>query len=85
MKKHKVKYTDEPIGKIKIIDDFLPKPQDLILKKRKPKLLYLSTWLKYLIIPQMINELQVPSPFFLPICKYQSCRALQHSKRFAKF
>lgn len=38
MKKHKVKYTDEPIGKIKIIDDFLPKPQDLILKKEKTKI-----------------------------------------------
>ncbi len=35
MKKIKVKYTDGPIGKIKIVDDFLPKPKDLILKKKK--------------------------------------------------
>jgi hypothetical protein len=31
MKKHKVKYTDKPLGKIKIVDDFLPKPKDLVL------------------------------------------------------
>jgi predicted DNA binding CopG/RHH family protein len=30
-KRKKVKYTDEPIGKIKIIPDFLPPPEDLIL------------------------------------------------------
>ncbi|CAL7962242.1 conserved hypothetical protein [Gammaproteobacteria bacterium] len=27
------KYTNEPIGKIKIINDFLPAPQELILKE----------------------------------------------------
>ncbi len=32
MKKRIVKYTDEPIGKVKIIRDFLPKPKDLVLK-----------------------------------------------------
>lgn len=32
-KKKKVKYTDQPIGKIKIVDDFLPKPKELVLKK----------------------------------------------------
>jgi hypothetical protein len=37
MKKHKVKYTDKPIGKIKIVDDFLPKPKDLILKEETIK------------------------------------------------
>ena len=38
MKKRKVKYTGEPIGKIKIIDDFLPKPKDLGLKKETAKI-----------------------------------------------
>ena len=38
MKKHKVKYTDEPIGKIKIVDDFLPKPKDLVLKEETIKI-----------------------------------------------
>ena len=33
MKKRKVKYTDEPIGEIKIVGDFLPKPKDLVLKE----------------------------------------------------
>ena len=37
MKKHKVKYTDEPIGKIEIVDDFLPKPKDLVLKEETSK------------------------------------------------
>ena len=27
------KYTNEPIGKIKIVKDFLPKPEELILKE----------------------------------------------------
>lgn len=27
------KYTNEPIGKIKVINDFLPPPQDLVLKE----------------------------------------------------
>lgn len=31
MKKNKVKYSDEPIGKIKIVDDFLPKPDFKLL------------------------------------------------------
>ena len=38
MKKHKVKYTDEPIGEIKIMDDFLPKPKDLVLKEETTKI-----------------------------------------------
>lgn len=38
MKKHKVKYTDEPIGKIKIVDDFLPSPKDLVLKEETTKI-----------------------------------------------
>lgn len=32
-----VKYTDEPIGKIKIIPDFLPSPEDLVLKEETTK------------------------------------------------
>ena len=38
MKKHKVKYTKGPIGKIKIVDDFLPKPKDLVLKEETKKI-----------------------------------------------
>lgn len=38
MKKQKIKYTDEPIGKIKIVDDFLPKPKDLVLKEESEKI-----------------------------------------------
>lgn len=30
--KKKIKYSDEKIGKIEIIRDFLPKPEDLVFK-----------------------------------------------------
>lgn len=34
----KVNYTDEPIGKIKIIPDFLPEPHQLVLKTETKKI-----------------------------------------------
>lgn len=37
MKKHAIKYTDEPIGKIKIVEDFLPPPDQLVLKEETVK------------------------------------------------
>jgi predicted DNA binding CopG/RHH family protein len=38
MKKRKVKYTDEPIGKVKILHDFLPSPKELVLKEETVKI-----------------------------------------------
>lgn len=38
MKKRKVKYTNEPLKKIKIVDDFLPQPKDLVLKEETAKI-----------------------------------------------
>ena len=38
MKRRKVKYTDKSIGKIKIVDDFLPQPKDLVLKEETTKI-----------------------------------------------
>ena len=35
--KKTIKYTDEPIGDVKIIQDFLPPPKDLILKEENVK------------------------------------------------
>jgi predicted DNA binding CopG/RHH family protein len=35
--KKKINYTDEKIGKIKIVKDFLPKPEELILKEKNVK------------------------------------------------
>jgi predicted DNA binding CopG/RHH family protein len=32
-----IKYTDGEIGKVKIIDDFLPRPKDLIFKNDSVK------------------------------------------------
>ncbi len=31
--KKKTKYTDEKIGKVKIVKDFLPKPEELVFKE----------------------------------------------------
>jgi len=35
--KSRIKYTDEPMGKLKIIKDFLPSPDQLVLKEDKVK------------------------------------------------
>jgi len=36
-KTKKVKYTDEPLGNLRVIDDFLPSPEDLIFKEENVK------------------------------------------------
>jgi len=36
-KQKKVKYTNEPIGKIKVVNDFLPSPDELVLKEESVK------------------------------------------------
>ncbi len=36
--KSKIKYTDEPMGKVKVIEDFLPPPEQLALKEDKVKI-----------------------------------------------
>ena len=35
--KGKIKYTDEPIGKVRVIADFLPSPEELALKDETVK------------------------------------------------
>ncbi len=35
--KTKIKYTEEPIGELKIIKDFLPSPDQLVLKEENVK------------------------------------------------
>jgi predicted DNA binding CopG/RHH family protein len=35
--KKKIKYTDEPMGKVKVIKDFLPPPEELALKEETVK------------------------------------------------
>jgi len=36
--KAKIKYTDEALGKLRIVDDFLPPPEDLLFKKENVKI-----------------------------------------------
>ena len=35
--KSKIKYTDEPMGKLKVVSDLLPPPEQLVLKEDKVK------------------------------------------------
>lgn len=35
--KSKIRYSDEPMGEIKIVEDFLPPPDQLVLKGEKVK------------------------------------------------
>lgn len=36
--KNKIKYTDEPMGNLKVIKDFLPRPEQLALKEENLKI-----------------------------------------------
>ena len=33
----KIKYTDEPLGRLKIVPDFLPRPEDLVFREEGVK------------------------------------------------
>jgi len=35
--KKKIKYTDEPMGELRMVKDFLPSPDQLVLKGKKVK------------------------------------------------
>jgi predicted DNA binding CopG/RHH family protein len=35
--KNKIKYTEEPMGRLKVIEDFLPPPSQLALKEENVK------------------------------------------------
>ena len=35
--KSAVKYTNEPMGKVKVVNDFLPSPEELAFKEEKVK------------------------------------------------
>ena len=35
--KRKIKYTDEPLGKVRVVNDFLPPPEDLVFKEENIK------------------------------------------------
>ena len=35
--KSKIKYTDEPMGELRVIKDFLPRPDQLVLKEENIK------------------------------------------------
>jgi predicted DNA binding CopG/RHH family protein len=36
--KKKIKYTDEPMGDLEIVKDFLPSPSQLVLKEKNVKI-----------------------------------------------
>ena len=35
--KKKIKYTNEPLGEIKVVDDFLPSPSELVFSEEQVK------------------------------------------------
>jgi hypothetical protein len=35
--KSKIKYTDEPLGKLRVVKDFLPPPEQLMMKEENVK------------------------------------------------
>ena len=37
-KTKKIKYTDEPLGELKVVEDFLPAPEDLVFKEENVKI-----------------------------------------------
>lgn len=37
MNKKEIRYTDEPLGKVELISDFLPPPDQLVLKEETVK------------------------------------------------
>ena len=36
--KNRIRYSDEPLGKLRVIDDFLPSPEQLVLREDKVKI-----------------------------------------------
>ncbi|OGI53040.1 MAG: CopG family transcriptional regulator [Candidatus Muproteobacteria bacterium RIFCSPHIGHO2_02_FULL_65_16] len=36
--KSRVKYTDEALGKLKVVEDFLPRPEELVFKEDNVKI-----------------------------------------------
>ncbi len=36
--KRKIKYTNEPMGKLRVVDDFLPAPEELVFKEDNVKI-----------------------------------------------
>ncbi len=36
--KKRIKYTDEPMGKVRVVSDFLPSPEELALKDETVKI-----------------------------------------------
>ena len=36
--KNKIKYTSKPLGKLRVMDDFLPAPEELVFKEDNVKI-----------------------------------------------
>ncbi len=36
--KTKIRYTDEPMGELRVVKDFLPKPEQLVIKEENIKI-----------------------------------------------
>ena len=50
--KERIKYTDEPIGNVKVVSDFLPSPEELALKDET----VLPDLMKWNFLPQIQRD-----------------------------
>jgi hypothetical protein len=40
----KIKYTDEPLGRLRVVRDFLPRPEDLVFRDQEGKVQVMHGW-----------------------------------------
>lgn len=41
--KRKIKYTDEPLSNVRVVEDFLPPPKNLVLRRKRPMAAHKTT------------------------------------------
>src|SRR3972149_6782274 len=61
--KSKIKYTEEPMGELRVIDDFLPPPDQLVLKEENVKVtiaLKKSSIEFFMDAAKVVNDMNFP-------------------------
>lgn len=76
--KNKVKYTDEPMGKLRVVDDFLPAPEELVFKKDNVKITMALS--KYSVDFFKAEAKKHHIPYQAMIRRLVDLYALQHTK-----
>jgi predicted DNA binding CopG/RHH family protein len=58
--KTKIKYTDEQIGKLRVIPDFLPRPEDLVFRQETVKVTMLLSKSSVEFFKKMAHKYHAP-------------------------